>query len=51
MLEYIRGLLFFSVLPDPSFEEMKKVVCEDERRPPLYEKWKKNKVLLGERCE
>lgn len=24
---------------DPTFEEMKKIVCEEKRRPPLEHRW------------
>jgi hypothetical protein len=33
--------------PDPSFEEMKKVVCIDNRRPEFIEGWSKNKVSFA----
>lgn len=31
--------------PDPSFEEMKKVVCIDNRRPEFLDSWRKSQVL------
>ena len=30
--------------PDPSFEEMKKVVCIDNRRPEFLDSWRKSQV-------
>eukprot|EP00118_Oscarella_pearsei_P006700 m.30763 g.30763 ORF g.30763 m.30763 type:complete len:528 (+) comp31389_c0_seq2:20-1603(+) len=34
-----------AVPPDPSFEEMKKVVCDSKIRPPLSEHWPKDDLL------
>ena len=31
--------------PDPSFEEMRKVVCVAQRRPDIPEKWQQNDVV------
>lgn len=36
-----------SVPNDPSFEDMKKVVCVDQQRPPITERWQSNQVLIG----
>ena len=33
------------VVPDPSFEEMRKVVCVAQRRPDIPKKWHENQVL------
>ena len=32
--------------PDPSFEEMKKIVCDGQRRPNIPSNWKKNQVSI-----
>ena len=33
--------------PDPSFEEMKKVVCIDNRRPEFLDSWRKSQFALN----
>ncbi|KAK9880516.1 hypothetical protein WA026_011755 [Henosepilachna vigintioctopunctata] len=39
---------FFDVVPaDPSFEEMRKVVCTDQQRPCLPNRWASDPVLSG----
>ncbi|KAG5680347.1 hypothetical protein PVAND_009857 [Polypedilum vanderplanki] len=41
-------LPFFDVVqPDPSIEEMKKVVCTDNQRPVIPNKWQSSDLLLG----
>ena len=33
--------------PDPSFEEMRKIVCDGKNRPNIPETWKNNMVLTN----
>jgi activin receptor type-1 len=35
------------VVPDPGFEDMHKVVCVDQYRPQIPERWEEDKVLSG----
>ncbi|XP_065584478.1 activin receptor type-1-like [Artemia franciscana] len=35
------------VLPDPSFDDMKKVVCIDQYRPEILTRWSKCEILSG----
>jgi len=42
------ALPFFDmVLPDPGFEDMHKVVCIDQYRPQIPQRWKDDKILSG----
>ena len=46
-------LPFWDVVPtDPSFEEMRKIVCVDGQRPPVPNRWHNDEVrnLLYIRC-
>jgi len=35
------------VLPDPGFEDMHKVVCVDQYRPQIPNRWEQDKILCG----
>jgi len=42
------ALPFFDmVMPDPGFEDMHKVVCIDQYRPQIPQRWKDDKILSG----
>jgi activin receptor type-1 len=34
-----------SVPNDPSFEDMRKIVCIDQQRPPIADRWQSNEVI------
>ena len=36
--------LYYQVPPDPGFEDMHKVVCVDQYRPQIPQRWKDDKV-------
>ena len=38
---------FDAVSPDPGFEEMRKIVCVDGRRPDIHKRLAGNKVCCG----
>ena len=37
-------LIMLQVPPDPGFEDMHKVVCTDQYRPPVPHRWENDKV-------
>ena len=42
---------FDCVAGDPSFEDMKKVVCVDQRRPAIPNRWSSQEVGVGREME